>query len=101
VALGRQKTVLEEQELRLKKEKVRLEAAIEQESVQLRSTCAARGQVDKELEDMESLETEENHGYVRVVGSPDRMTVMGSKSLGTSFFLFCVGYCRNCRCLWY
>jgi hypothetical protein len=63
VALGRQKAALEEQELRLKKEKARLETAIEQESLQLRQVCAAREQVDKVLKDMESLETEENQGY--------------------------------------
>jgi hypothetical protein len=66
VALGRQKAVLEEQELRLKNEKARLETAIEQEAAQLRQACAAHGQVDKELRDMESLETEENQGYVHV-----------------------------------
>lgn len=64
VALGRQKAALEEQELRLKKERARLETAIEQESSQLRQACTARAQVDKVLKDMESLETEENQGYV-------------------------------------
>lgn len=63
VALGRQKVVLEEQEERLKKEKGRLEVAIERESLQLQQVCAARRQVDKVLKDMESLETEENQGY--------------------------------------
>lgn len=63
MALGRQKAALEEQELSLKKEKARLETAIEQESLQLRQVCAAREQVDKVLKDMESLETEENQGY--------------------------------------
>lgn len=63
MALGKQKAALEEQELRLKKEKACLETAIEQESLQLRQVCAVREQVDKELKDMESLETEENQGY--------------------------------------
>lgn len=65
VALGRQKAALEEQELRLKKEKARLKTAIEQESLELRQVCAAREQVDKVLKDMESLETEENQGILR------------------------------------
>jgi chromosome segregation ATPase len=91
VALGRQKAALEEQELSLKEEKARLETAIEQESAQLRQARAAHAQLDKELRDMESLETEENQGYVHMVGSADRMTVMGSKSVSSNCCLFCAG----------
>ncbi|PNF38272.1 Coiled-coil domain-containing protein 93 [Cryptotermes secundus] len=64
-ALGKQKAALTEQELRLKKERACLETAIEQESLQLRQVCAVREQVDKELKDMESLETEENQGILQ------------------------------------
>jgi hypothetical protein len=65
VALERQKAALEEREVKLKKEKTRLETAIEQESLQLQQACMARKQMDKVLKDTESLETEENQGYVK------------------------------------
>jgi hypothetical protein len=65
VALGRQKAALEERVVKLQKQKAHFEAAVEQESLQLRHVRVAHERVDKVLKDMASLETEENQGYVQ------------------------------------
>jgi hypothetical protein len=65
VALGRQKAALQERMLKLQQQKAHLETAVEQESQQLQQVCVAREQVDRVLKDMESLETEENQGYMQ------------------------------------
>jgi hypothetical protein len=64
VTLERQKAALIQRELKLKKEKVHLETAVEQASLQLQQAREANDKVDKALKDMESLETEENKGCV-------------------------------------
>jgi len=63
VALGKQKVALEERVVKLQKQKAHLEAAVEQESLQLQQVNVARELVDKVLKDTASLETEENQGY--------------------------------------
>ena len=62
MTLEKQKAALEERESKLKKEKERLEVAIDKESKELQQIQQAHQQVDKVLGDMESLETEENQG---------------------------------------
>jgi hypothetical protein len=65
VALGKQKAAVEERVTKLQKHKAHLEAAFEQESLQLQQVHVARELVDKVLKDMASLETEENQGYMQ------------------------------------
>jgi hypothetical protein len=65
VALGKQKVALEERVVKLQKQKAHLEAAVEQESLQLQQVNVARELVDKVLKDTASLETEENQGILQ------------------------------------
>jgi hypothetical protein len=65
VALGKQKAAVEERVVKLQKQKAHLEAAVEQESLQLQQVNVARELVDNVLKDMASLETEEDQGYMQ------------------------------------
>lgn len=69
MALGKQKVAVEERVVKLQKQKAHLEAAVEQESLQLQQVHVARELVDKVLNDMASLETEENQGYMHFLFS--------------------------------
>jgi hypothetical protein len=67
--MGKQKAAVEERVVKLQKQKAHLDAAVEQESLQLQQVHMACEQVDKVLKDMASLETEENQGYMQFLFS--------------------------------
>jgi hypothetical protein len=67
VTLEKQKAALLERDSKLKKEKARLETAVEQQTLLLQQAHVAHDKVDKELKDMEILETEENKGCVMLL----------------------------------
>ncbi|KDR12439.1 Coiled-coil domain-containing protein 93, partial [Zootermopsis nevadensis] len=69
VTIEKQKAVLGVKELKLMKEKTRLETAVEEESLLLQQAQEAHEKVDKALKYMESLETEENKGILQKLQS--------------------------------